>query len=168
MHQLTLSAGLTKYYFYRPQTKFAKVMLLHLSVSHSVHRGVSRPRPRGVYTACTEADTPPHSRRLLLWAVRILLECILVDDFYHLQQSWGKVMFLQASVILLMGVCVCTPPPSRHTSPPPRSRPPWEQTHPPPEQTPPPQSRACYEIRSTRGRYASYWNAIFFLQKLTR
>ena len=49
--------------FYRPQTKFAKVMFLHLSISHSVHRvggclgpgpgggwgsgrGVSRPRPR--------------------------------------------------------------------------------------------------------------------------
>ena len=26
--------------FYRPQTKFAKVTFLHLSVSHSVHRGV--------------------------------------------------------------------------------------------------------------------------------
>ena len=26
--------------FYRPLTKFAKVMFLHLSVSHSVHRGV--------------------------------------------------------------------------------------------------------------------------------
>ena len=25
--------------FYRPQTKFAKVMFLHVSVSHSVHRG---------------------------------------------------------------------------------------------------------------------------------
>ena len=41
--------------FYRPQTKFAKVMFLHVSVSHSVHRGVvvsqhalqfSRPTPR--------------------------------------------------------------------------------------------------------------------------
>ena len=28
-----------------PATKFVKVMFLHLSVSHSVHRGVSRPRP---------------------------------------------------------------------------------------------------------------------------
>ena len=28
---------------YRPQTKFAKVMFLHVSVSHSVHRGVSAP-----------------------------------------------------------------------------------------------------------------------------
>ena len=55
-------------HFYRPQTKFAKVMLLQLSVSHSVKaqtregevggsgRGVSRPRPRrGVQT---------HSRRV--------------------------------------------------------------------------------------------------------
>ena len=29
---------------YRLQTKFAKVMFLHLSVSYSVHRGMSRPR----------------------------------------------------------------------------------------------------------------------------
>ena len=41
---------------------------------------------------------------------------------------------------------------------------PWEQTPPkgpdiPLEQTPP-RHRACWEIRSTRGRYASYWNAI--------
>ena len=27
-------------HFYRPQSKFTKVMFLHLSVSHSVHRGV--------------------------------------------------------------------------------------------------------------------------------
>ena len=82
-----------------------------------------------------------------------------------------------------------TPPRSRHPTrsshPPPEQTPPtppeqtlspWEQT--PPEQTPPleqtppsrhpppsrqpPQRRACWEIRSTRGRYASYWNAILF------
>ena len=63
-------------------------------------------------------------------------------------------------------------PPSRH---PPRSRPLPEQTH-TPEQTPPweqthtspgadtPPRRACWEIRSTRGRYASYWNAILLNQ----
>ena len=28
--------------YYCPQTKFAKVMFLNLSVSHSVHRGVSQ------------------------------------------------------------------------------------------------------------------------------
>ena len=32
-------SNVTYYYFYRPQTKFAKVMFLHLSVSHSVHGG---------------------------------------------------------------------------------------------------------------------------------
>ena len=77
-------------------------------------------------------------------------------------------------------------PPSRADTPPgadplplPRSRhPPWEQTPPwadtprgrhPPEQTPP-QHRACWEIWSTRGWYASYWNAIlfyFFLSRIT-
>ena len=40
--------------------------------------GVSRPRPKGCIPACTEADTP--CRRLLLRAVRILLECIVVTD----------------------------------------------------------------------------------------
>ena len=41
--------------------------------------GVSRPTPGGGgIPACTGADPPPHSRQLLLWAVDILLECILV------------------------------------------------------------------------------------------
>ena len=82
-------------------------------------------------------------------------------------------------------------PPTRHPSPwtrPPRSRhPPGPRTppdhapprtmhphphSPPPDQAPPPQPpgpgtplprrRACWEIRSTSGRYASYWNAILF------
>ena len=55
-----------------------------------------------------------------------------------------------------------TPPPQEQT--PPGSRHPPEQT--PPEQTPPrvdtPRGRACWEIRSTCRRYASYWNAILF------
>ena len=51
---------------YRPQTSFAKVTFLHLSVSNFVHSGggvgvgvgvVSRPRPVGCIPACTEADT---------------------------------------------------------------------------------------------------------------
>ena len=49
---------------------------------------------------------------------------------------------------------------------------PPDQVHPPPDQvnhprTPstryPPRGTACWEIRSTRGRYASYWNAILFI-----
>ena len=91
-------------------------------------------------------------------------------------------MFLQPSVILLMGGGVClsacwdthpspradTPPgpdtplpPQRSTPPeqtPPGSRPPWEQT---------PPREADSSIRSTRGRYASYWNAFLFWHSLT-
>ena len=51
-----------------------------------------------------------------------------------------------------------TPP---RAATPPRSRPPQEQPHPPGSRHPP-RCRACWEIRSTRGRYASYWNAILF------
>ena len=50
-----------------------------------------------------------------------------------------------------------TSPQSRHTL---RADNPPGQT-PPQEQTPP--RKACWEIWSTRGRYASYWNAILFL-----
>ena len=54
---------------------------------------------------------------------------------------WGKVIFLHLSVILFTGEGL------PHTTP--------------REQTPPLRS-ACWEIRSTSGRYASYWNAILF------
>ena len=95
------------------------------------------------------------------------------------QRSWGRVMFSQACVIPFTGeVCLSacwdtTPPRSRN---PPKQAPP-DSRHPPRaetsseqapllEQTPPQQaalrSRPCWEIRSTRGRYASYWNAILF------
>ena len=56
-------------HYYRPQTKFAKVMFLHLSVSHSVHRGdlvlggaCSRgvPAPGGlVWGECRWRPLPP-------------------------------------------------------------------------------------------------------------
>ena len=41
-----------KVYYYHPQTKFAKVMFLHLSVSDSVHMG-------GVPRQVPPAGTPP-------------------------------------------------------------------------------------------------------------
>ena len=53
------------------------------------------------------------------------------------------------------------PPGSR---PPGAGRSPREQT--PPEQTPP-WHRACWEIQSTRGQYASYWNAILLFSIYT-
>ena len=63
------------------KTKFAKVMFLHLSVSHSVHGGGSASLHAGI------ADSPgsrhPPAQYMLgdtanKRAVRILLECILV------------------------------------------------------------------------------------------
>ena len=64
--------------------------------------------------------------------------------FHRPQRSWGKVMFLQASVILLTGgggVCLSacwehTPPPAADTL---QSRPPWEQTPHWGAEIPPPQ-----------------------------
>ena len=68
-----------------------KVMFLHLSVSHSVHRGVSASVHAGIQPPWE--DTPlgttplgrhPPCRRLLQQTLRILLECILVGYFYAL------------------------------------------------------------------------------------
>ena len=114
------------------------------------------------------------------------------QTYYRPQRSWGKVIFSQASVILFTGrvclsACWDTTPrtgtpgdqagtplgPGRHPSgtrqaPPdqasPRpSTPPKDQSGTPPtRQVPPPPSRAYWEIRSTSGRYASYWNALLF------
>ena len=63
------------------------------------------------------------------------------------------------------------PPTSRHPHGPGQAGTPQTRQAPPQDQagtpsldqagTPPP-SRACWEIRSTSGRYASYWNAILF------
>ena len=46
------SSALWIFYYYRPQTKFAKVMFLHLSVSHFVHRG------SGCLSQCMLGYTP--------------------------------------------------------------------------------------------------------------
>ena len=65
------------------------------------------------------------------------------------------------------GVCLsacwdAAPPRTRH---PPRDQTPQDQA-PPPGPGPPTRHRACWEIRSTCGRYASYWNAILFIYVL--
>ena len=107
--------------------------------------------------------------------------------YYRPQRSWGKVMFLQPSVILLTGgsasVHAGIPPPwDQAPTPPeetpleetPRRRPPRRRPSQrrPPRGDPPggdplggdtPQYRACWEIWSTRGQYASYWNAILLV-----
>ena len=133
-----------------------------------------------VWTIFTDPN-PPDFSAYLLWTLNI----VSIFHCYRPQWSWGKVMFLQASVIQLTGEVPHTPPQSRHPPPradtlreqtPPRadtppsrhtpqSRHPLEQTPPSPEQTPSPR-RACCEIRSTRGRYASYWNAILLSKNI--
>ena len=77
-------------------------------------------------------------------------------DFYRTQRSCGKVMLLHLSVILFRGGGVLFHHPCRQ---------PPGQTLPCPMHagihTPP---RAVHAgIRSTSGRYASYWNAFLFL-----
>ena len=88
--------------------------------------------------------------------------------YYRPQRSWAKVMFLQASVILLTGgglpQCMLGYPPGPDPPLAPLVHPLW---HPPPlwhlpSGTPPsgtPPPRADPGIRSMSGRYASYWNA---------
>ena len=104
---------------------------------------------------------------------------------YRPQQSWAKVMFLQASVILSMGgglpQCMLGyhhhHPPGADT--PHQIRPPTGSRHPPQTRPPsrhPPWSRhpptadsrkeADSGIRSTSGRYASYWNAFLYPKML--
>ena len=52
-------------------------------------------------------------------------------------------------------------PPARENPPCLPGRPPRDQTPPPPGPDPPPWEADC-SIRSTSGRYASYWNAFLF------
>ena len=101
------------------------------------------------------------------------------------KEVWGKVIFLHLSVILFTGGSASVyggiPISPREQTPPRadtlRSRhslelgadTPWSR-HPPragtprsQEQTPTPLCSACWKIRSTSGRYASYWNANLFV-----
>ena len=52
--------------------------------------------------------------------------------------------------------------PPEQTPPCPGTRHPTRSRH-PRDQAPPPRYSACWEIRSTSERYASYWNAILFV-----
>ena len=85
---------------------------------------------------------------------------------YRPQRSWGKVMFLQASVILLMGVCLpqCmleyTPiaqdqvhPPRPGTPPKTRCTIPQGQAHPPRPGTPPTRYTPQDKVHPLKTRY---------------
>ena len=92
--------------------------------------------------------------------------------YYRPQRSWAKVIFSQASVCPQGGVCLsaCWDIPPQQHHPPPSRHPPGADTprtrYAPPGPDPPPGSRPPREadssIRSTSGRYASYWNAFLF------
>ena len=116
--------------------------------------------------------------------------CYKVIFFTGRNKVVAKVMFLQVSVIHSVhrggGLPQCmlgyhppgpgrpTPPQTRQTTPPqtrqttiPGADTPWtRQTPPQTRQTPPdladPPREADSSIRSTSGRYASYWNAFLF------
>ena len=85
-----------------------KVMFLHLSVSHSVHRGGgvcpsacwdTPPGTRGRHPPL--GRLPPFSRRLLLRTIHILLECILVNYAYSSVQKSDNRPYNRNSVNLL-------------------------------------------------------------------
>ena len=61
--------------------------------------------------------------------------------YYRPQRSWGKVMFLQVSVILLTGGCLPQCMLGYHT---PREQTPTRSRHPPWKQTPPPPGSRCH------------------------
>ena len=104
------------------------------------------------------------------WAVRILLECILVTGH---NEVVAKVMFLQVCVCPQGGGCLpqCmlgyqTPlgpgrPPSPHQAAP-RTRQTPQTRHTPPGPGRPPREADC-SIRSMSGWYASYWNAFLLI-----
>ena len=78
--------------YYRPQWSCSKVIFSEACVKKSVHRG------RGCLPQCMLGYTHPPgqtpsapSRRLLLWTVRILLECIMVaSKIEEILLQWCK------------------------------------------------------------------------------
>ena len=97
----------------------------------------------------TTASRSCNTARASINSVWVRGWCFIVATFYRPQRSWGKVMFSQASVILLTGRCLphllIRPPqsdPPEQTpleqTPPSEQTPPWSRH--PPEQTPPDQT----------------------------
>ena len=145
------SAGV-KHLNYRPQRSCGKVILLHLSVIPRadtpspgqtppcpVHARIHTPLAQYMLGYGQQAGST-HPTGMHYEFVQLFLTC------YRPQRSWGKVMFLQASVILLMGGGGGVSAPV-HAGIHPLSRHPPEQTCPlppqadtPPEQTCPPRA----------------------------
>ena len=93
-------------------------------------------------------------RSLTTWHSLLLELCSLPLA----NEVWGKVIFFTCLSVCSWG-STWTGTPLVGT-PPWQVQPPWQVD--PPAGTPP-WSSACWEIRSTSGRYASYWNAFLFI-----
>ena len=154
---------------YRPQRSWGKVIFSEACVKNSVHRG-DRPfntthpgrTPRAdpswadLPSACREIPATS-GQYAFYWNVYLLPPA---------HEVWGKVIFLHLFAILFIGMlsaCWDTIPPGQST---PQIRHPPDQATPHHPWTRPPRRRACWEIRSKRGRYASYRNAYLFRRNL--
>ena len=93
----------------------------------------SLPKPHSV----TQLGWQVHVRQSKYAAPCLSFSLVLFSHIYRPQRSWGKVMFLQASVILSTGGGSTWP-----GTPPGPGTPPWDQVHPldqaPPQTTTPP------------------------------
>ena len=146
------------HYCYRPLTKFAKVIFLHLSVSHSAHRGEYLGRsPLGRYTPrqvppgryIPWAGTPPWAGTLpqagtTPWAGTPPLDrytswASTPQDKYTPRQVHPPGRYIPQA---------CTPPLGRYTPLPQADTPPLATVH--------------DRIWLTSGQYVSHWNAFLF------
>ena len=144
---------------YRPQRSWAKVIFSQACVKNSVHRG----RGEGVcLSACWDIPprpgtppgpgTPPQSRHPP--GTRHPPQQTLPPGTRNTQPPQDQAPTPPRDQ--------APPPPTDQASPQDQAHPPPETRHnPAPEQTPPPPEADC-SIRSTSGRYASYWNAFLF------
>ena len=127
-------------HFYRPKRSWAKVMFLQASVILSTGGGVCLSACWDTTTTPKEQTHPPRSR------CRHPPEQTAPPP--RADTSPGSRHPPQEQMQ--------TPLCSRH---PPGSRPPWKQTFSQEADTPP---EADSSIRSTSGRYTTYWNAFLF------
>ena len=188
--------------FYRPQTKLQKGNVFGSMCQEFCPQGVCIPAwtgqtPLGRYTLPSQSHPPgryPQGSytplgRYSPWACMTALarytpmtvtDCVNSIISYHPQQSCGKVMFLNLSVILSTGGCLpqCTlgytmplarhppgqshplagTPPGRYT--PLAGTPPWGGTTPPGRYTP-------HNSHCSRW-YASYWDAFLWSKGMER
>ena len=157
---------------YRPQTKFAKAMFLHLSFSHSVHRG----GVPGSGTRYTPLGTPP--------GTRCSLGRYIPQDHVHppgryphrTSTSPGQVSPGARYTPLRLSTPSRTrhspqdqvhPPGTRYTTPGPGTPPgtrytPQDQAHTPWDQVHPPSS---IMLGDTGNKWVvSYWNTFLFVE----